>query len=245
MPVYPEPDLTPAHGGIAIALTVMAYLAHYSMGRSIRLNRWLRRQFDEETASVRKVLWHRLSGTLLFGFIPVLVVLLLFGMPVSRYGLNADSLARSLGWWIPVAMGVVALTYFTAGSKANLSRYPQIRTRQWNYGLILLSALSWTAYLAGYEFMFRGFLLFSCFGSFGYWPAIVINVALYSLVHLPKGSRETLGSLFLGFVLCHVTILLGSCWFAFLVHSTLALSNEWFSLAWHPEMKLAKKQATE
>ena len=243
--VYPEPDLTPAYGSIAIGVTAIAYVAYYSIGHSVRLNQWLERQFGEAASSVRKVLWHRLSGTVLYGFIPLLVVLLVFDMPVGRFGLNNDSLARSMGWWIPVALLIITLNYFTAGNKQNLSRYPQIRASQWNYGLVLLSALSWITYLAGYEIMFRGFLLFACLGSFGYWPAIVINVALYSLAHLHKGSREIIGSIFFGFVLCYVTILLGSCWFAFLVHITLALSNEWFSLARNPEMKLVRKQAAE
>jgi membrane protease YdiL (CAAX protease family) len=245
MPVYPEPDLTPAHGSIAIGVATLACMAYYAMGHSMRLDNWLQRQFGEATAQVRKVLWHRLSGTLLYGFIPVLVVLLAFDMPVGDFGLNADHLARSVGWWIPVGVLVVSLTYFTSRSKLNLSRYPQIRNSQWNYGLILLSALSWITYLAGYEFMFRGFLLFACLGSFGYWPAILINLSLYSLVHLPKGYRETIGSVFFGFVLCYSTVLLGSCWFAFLVHSTLALSNEWFSLARHPDMKIIKNQAAK
>jgi membrane protease YdiL (CAAX protease family) len=245
MPNYPEPDLNLAHGSIAIAVTTVACLAQYSMSRSARINHWLQRHFNRETASVRKVLLHRWSGTILYGFVPLLVVLLGFDMPVSRFGLNADSLARTMIWWVPVAVLIIALNSFAVKSKQHLSQYPQIRASQWNSGLIILSALSWITYLAGYEFIFRGFLLFSCLESFGFWPAIVINISLYSLVHLPKGYRETIGSVIFGFLLCYATILLGSCWFAFLTHITLALSNEWFSLAYHPEMNLVKKQAAE
>jgi membrane protease YdiL (CAAX protease family) len=245
MPVYPEPDLNLSHGIIAIAVTTIAYLAHYLMSHSIRLNHWLQRHFGKETASVRSVLLNRLSGTILYGFVPLVVVIFVFDMPVSRFGLNADSLDKSMIWWIPLAVLIIALNSLAAKNRQHLSQYPQIRASQWNSGLITLSALSWISYLAGYEFMFRGFLLFSCLGSFGFWPAIVINIALYSLVHLPKGYRETIGSIFFGFLLCYSTILLGSCWFAFLVHVTLALSNEWFSLAYHPEINLVKKRAAE
>ncbi len=203
----------------------------------------MREQFSNRSFSIRKILLHRLSGAVLYGLMPVLIVVLVFRSPVINYGFNTDYLGKSIIWWIPLAALIVVINYFAARKKNNLAQYPQIRVNQWDSGLIFLSALSWITYLAGYEFMFRGFLLFSCLESFGFWPAIIINISLYSLVHLPKGQRETIGSVFFGFILSYLSLRLGSFWFAFLVHITLALSNEWFSIAFHPEMNRVKKQA--
>jgi membrane protease YdiL (CAAX protease family) len=163
-------------------------------------------------------------------------------MPVNNFGSDTDYLAKSIIWWIPAAGLIILINYFAARNENHLAQYPQIRVKEWKPGLITLSAISWITYLTGYEFMFRGFLLFSCFESFGYWPAIIINISLYSLVHLPKGLRETLASVFFGFILSYLTILFGSFWFALFVHITLALSSEWFSIAFHPDMTLAKNR---
>jgi membrane protease YdiL (CAAX protease family) len=242
MPLYPEPDPALAPGSVSVAVATLAFLAYRSIAVSSRLDQWLQHQFSREAAAIRKVLLQRLSGTLLYGLLPVLVTLLAFHRSPVQYGLHTGSFGRSLLWWIPVAVLVIALSYFTANTRTNLSRYPQIRVSVWTNNLLTLSAISWISYLAGYEFLFRGFLLFSCLESFGFWPALVINVSLYCLVHLPKGYRETIGSLFFGILLAHATLRLGSFWFAFLVHTTLALSNEWFSLAFHPEMKRTGKR---
>ena len=242
MPEFPETDLKLLNGIIAIAVTAVAFLLYYLITVSSPLNNRLQRLFSKETASIRKILLHRLAGTVLFGLIPVLVILFVFRRPVSIYGSTMEYLAESIIWWIPAAILVIGINYYAARNKNHLALYPQIRAKQWNSGLITLSAISWITYLAGYEFMFRGFLLFSCLESFGYWPAIIINITVYSLVHLPKGSRETIGSIFFGFILSYLTIELGSFWFAFLVHITLALSNEWFSIAFHPEMVRVKKR---
>ncbi|KPL26393.1 MAG: hypothetical protein AMS23_01930 [Bacteroides sp. SM1_62] len=244
MPELPEPDLKLLPGSIAIVITILAFLVFYFMAISSRLGMRLHLRFSPEAASVRSILLQRLTGTVLYGFVPVLVVVLVFRMPISHFGWNSENLARTLTWWIPIALLVVAVTYFAARNGISLASYPQIRVRQWDPGLILLSALSWTVYLAGYESVFRGFLLFSCHESFGFWPAVIINISIYSLVHLPKGYRETLGSVFLGFILAYTTLRLGSFWFAFLVHLTLALSNEWFSIAFHPDMTLVRNQTS-
>ena len=242
MPEFPETDLKLLNGTIAIAVTAVAFLLYYLITISSPLNNRLQRLFSKETASIRKILLHRLAGAVLFGLIPVLVILFVFRRPVGIYGSTTEYLAESIIWWIPFAILVVVVNYFAARNKNHLAQYPQIRVNQWNSGLITLSATSWITYLAGYEFMFRGFLLFSCLEFFGYWPAIIINIILYGLVHLPKGSRETIGSIFFGFILSYLSIRLGSFWFAFLVHITLALSNEWFSIAFNPDMRLVKNQ---
>ena len=239
---FPEPDLKLLSGTISIALTTIAFLICYLTSHSSRINNRFNKKFNLDTSSIRKILFQRSLGAVLYGLMPILVIMFIFQRSLMNYGFNTENLTRSIIWWIPVAMLVVVISYFSARKKDNLAIYPQIRVNRWNSGLITLSALSWITYLAGYEFIFRGFLLFSCLESFGYWPAIIINICLYALVHLPKGSKETIGSLFLGFVLCYLTIRLGSFWFAFLAHVTLALSNEWFSLAHQPEMTVVTKR---
>jgi len=242
MPELPGPDLKLLEGTIAIAVTTLAFLIYYIITSSNQLIRKLEQKFRKKDVSIRKIMLHRLSGATLFGLIPLLVILFAFKMPVKDFGMNTVYLAKSILWWVPAALLVVVINYYASRNKNHLAQYPQIRSKQWNSGLITLSAISWITYLAGYEFLFRGFLLFSCLESFGYWPAIIINISLYSLVHLPKGITETMVSVVFGAILCYITIELGSFWFAFFVHITLALSNEWFSIAFHPEMIRIKRR---
>ena len=48
----------------------------------------------------------------------------------------------------------------------------------------------WFLYLFGYEFLFRGVLLIPLIDPLGMWPAIAINIAVYSATHIPKGRRN-------------------------------------------------------
>jgi membrane protease YdiL (CAAX protease family) len=76
--------------------------------------------------------------------------------------------------------------------------------------------------------------------SFGTWNAVALNLALYSLIHVPKGWKEAIGSLPLGFLMCMLCLQAGNIWPAFIAHGFLALSNEWFALANHPDIFIKK-----
>ena len=237
---YPAPNPNLLSGTIAIATATLAFLIYILMVSSERFGRGIRRKYSDRAVAIRRILFQRVLGAVVYGFIPFLIIILVFRSPLVQYGFAGDNLMKSFLWWMPVAVVGIILSYFGARTEKNLAMYPQIRVREWNSGLLVVSALSWITYLIGYEFLFRGYLLFSCLESFGYWPAIIINVCLYSLFHVHKGSREAIGSLFFGFLLCYLTLHLGSFWIAIFVHVTMALSNEWFSLGFQPEMNLIK-----
>ena len=81
--------------------------------------------------------------------------------------------------------------------------------------------------------------LFVSVAYLGVWPAIILNVAIYALVHVPKGIKEAVGAIPLGILLCIITLQTGSIIVALAVHIIMALGNEWFSLKAHPGMKIS------
>jgi membrane protease YdiL (CAAX protease family) len=188
---------------------------------------------------VTKVIFRRISGVFIFGFIPMLLIRILLKQDLSEYGLAVPGI-KSIMWTSILAVIIIPVNYYNSKSPANLLQYPQIRTRIWSWDLLILSALSWIAYMFAYEFLFRGFLLFSAIHVLGVWPAVIINTGVYSLVHIPKGLKETLGAIPFGMLLCFLSIKAGNIWIAFFSHCILALSNEWFSLRNHPEINLSR-----
>jgi membrane protease YdiL (CAAX protease family) len=102
--------------------------------------------------------------------------------------------------------------------------------------MFYMNAFGWFIYLFGYELLFRGILLFPLVDSLGVWPAIAINIALYSATHIPKGLDETMGALPLGLVLCILTLYSGTIWIAFFVHVAMAWTNSFTALKYHPDI---------
>ena len=190
-------------------------------------------------ANVKEVLFRRFSGISIYLIFPLLIYLLLTGENLL-YQYTGQISRESFLWFLPLGIILIILNYINAGRGDNLGMYPEIRKKEWSLSLLFLSALSWTLYLFAYEFLFRGILFIPAVQLFGFWPAVIINIVFFLLLHVPKGIKEGIGSIFLGFVLCFLVVKTGSFWIAFFVHVTLALSSEWFSIYAHPEMKVVR-----
>jgi len=174
-----------------------------------------------------------------------MTIFLLLKSPLSDYGLSTINFMKSMIWAGVLSFFIILFNYFNSRRLDNLKIYPQIRAKSWSFCLLLLSTLTWIIYLFSYEFLFRGFLLFSSERAFGIWIAVAINVILYAAAHIPKGMRESLAAVPFGIILCLLTLWTQTIWIAFISHSVLALSNELFSLSAHPDMKFSIRKEFE
>lgn len=215
----------------AIMIASFGFIFYYYFSDSTLLNKILKSSKGE----IGYVLFQRLLGILIFGIVPLLAILFWGTKNMDDFGVIAP-VPETYFWTIILSILIITLNYINARTPENLELYPQIREKIWSLQLIILSATSWVGYLLSYEFLFRGFLLFSAMSLLGLWPAIILNTAIYSLVHLPKGVKETIGAIPLGIILCYLTASTGSIWIAVATHIVMAVSNEWLSLRAHPHM---------
>jgi membrane protease YdiL (CAAX protease family) len=189
-------------------------------------------------------IWHiystRLSGLLWLGIIPGMLMGVFGTQLHNYYGLLYRGTSNICIPIIVLALLIPVLTFFNSQRKNNLKTYPQIRKKVWSSGLLAGSAVTWMLYLLGYEYLFRGILLFSSLETLDQYSAITLNVAMYSLFHLKKGLTEVLASIPFGIILCLLVIKSDSIWPAFFLHLELALSNEWLSIYFNPEITLKK-----
>jgi len=191
--------------------------------------------------NTKSILLTRLIGFVLFGIVPIAFVFLFSENNIAFYGIQTNSINKSLWWIMPLLPVLIVVTYFNSKQKGNLSVYPQIRRTNWTRQLLFFSMSAWILYLLAYEFLFRGYLLLVSITFLGVWPAIILNIIIYSLAHFPKGIKETVMAIPFGLVLSLSVIHTGNIWVAVILHSVLALSTEWFSLKTHPEMKFVKE----
>ena len=208
---------------IAIVSSTLGYVIYLAITSSEKI---VTRFSPDKNSNARHILFQRFTGVLIFGLLPCIGILSFSGFDFISFKVNKETLL----WILLLSLVILPVNFFNSKTPDNLSQYPQIRKTSWSAGLIGVSALSWIAYLFAYELLFRGFLLFSSLELLGYWPAVILNTGIYSIVHYPKGKKEAFGAVPFGLILCILTINTGSFMLAFLAHVVLALSNEWFSL---------------
>jgi membrane protease YdiL (CAAX protease family) len=219
----------------AIIAASLGFILYYYLPDSAFIQKMLKSVKGES----RYVLFQRLLGVFIFGIIPLLVIVFSGTSNLKDFGIITP-VPETYFWTIIISLAMITMNYFNSRTPANLAAYPQIRKEIWSRRLIILSASSWSAYLLSYEFLFRGFLFFTSLRLLGLWPAIALNIAIYALVHVPKGIKETVGAIPLGIVFCYLTFRTGSIWIAVITHIVMALSNEWLSFRAQPQMFIKK-----
>ncbi len=148
--------------------------------------------------------------------------------------------------WTLLPVGVVlAVTLVRSGKGIPLDFYPQVRRIEWTRRRVLLNALFWTLYLIGYEYVFRGYLLFPLVPELGIDGAIALNASLYALAHIYKGPGEAFGAFFLGIIFCLIALATGSFLIPLVMHIIMALGNDMTAVNLSHEMRFVRSPARE
>lgn len=179
----------------------------------------------------------KMSGFVLFGLIPAVTAGVFFNFTPADAGLILRDTFRLWPWIAGASMFFILLNIFNSKNIELRMMYPEYRLKEWDLTGLVISTGGWILYLTAYEYLFRGLLLFSCLEAFGLWPAIVINLALYASLHLPKGMKEATAAIPFGALICYLTIESHSIVPAVFIHSLQAISIELFCIYRNPEMK--------
>lgn len=163
-----------------------------------------------------------LDRLILYLFIPTMVIILVFHETLHDYGFHLGN--WRLGLLITVGSMVVMtpiLWWATRFSPAMQNYYDIPLTS----GSIVLSALE----LLGWEFVFRGFLLFAYFQVLGD-DALWLQAVPFALAHLGKPPLETLSTLLGGFLFGLVALKTRSFIYPFLIHFYVSFLVTLFAL---------------
>tara|TARA_Y100000389_G_C17320428_1_gene442743 strand:+ start:174 stop:914 length:741 start_codon:yes stop_codon:yes gene_type:complete len=226
---------------LPILLTLVFFSIYWFTSKSKKIRKRFYNKYDHDQASLKHIFFTKYFGFFSMGVFPTIICFFyLPDLTLADLGLTLiyETSLFSLLWILGLSILIVPLVYFSAKNPKNLINYPQIRAKVWTKKMIFINALGWFLYLFGYEFLFRGVLLIPLIEPLGMWPAITINIALYSATHIPKGLDETIGAIPLGFVLSLLTISSGTIWIAFIVHVVMAWTNTFTALKFHPDMQI-------
>lgn len=125
--------------------------------------------------------------------IPMLVILLIFRESPAEYGFKIGKWQTGLAWVLGAGTAMAIILWFVA-RQPGMMQYYQARAPQEVWRIIYLNGVD----LFGWEFMWRGIMLFAFARAFGPGAAIFLQAVPFAFMHLGKPEVETLSTIFGG-----------------------------------------------
>lgn len=158
---------------------------------------------------------------------PCLVLLLMKKNPLAL-GLGPGNWARGLKLTVWLSFGILAGCFLLSLSRSMQFYYYPARWGMGSAEIIALAEGKRAVQLVGWEFLFRGFLLFGLCSSLGNATGNGIQAALCALTHMNKPPLEFYGSFPFALLLGTLALKTRSVWYGFFLHWLLGFSLEAF-----------------
>ena len=154
-----------------------------------------------------------LDRVLLYLVIPLLVILIFFRESPREYGFTLGNWKLGLTYTLIGIALMAPVIYFLGYNNESMKEYYER----------FVTGLPWTTFLdlLGWEFFFRGWILFAYVRKFGH-EALWLQSVPFALAHIGKPEVETLSTIFGGFAFGWVAWRTKSFFYPFLIHWFIA-----------------------
>lgn len=173
--------------------------------------------------------WFGMQG--LLGFVvPALALWVFFDNDAADIGLGLGDWRLALiiaGLYLPV---VLVGTWVLSDGTAFQQQYPHFRPATQNWNVFLIYEALFLFYWVGWEYLWRGFVLFGTASTFGLY-AIFVQALPFAALHIMKPWPEALLSIVGGIALGALVWRCRSFWIAIPIHAAqMMLLDLWCTL---------------
>ncbi|HSA23744.1 MAG TPA: CPBP family intramembrane metalloprotease [Myxococcota bacterium] len=214
---------------VMTAATVLLILYHYD-GSSGFYRRYFGQAF--QGVALRDLFpacyWYG-SSLVLLGVVPLLLGRLVLHRPLTEWGVG-------LGDWrfgLKASLGMFALflpVLWVVSHEPNFAaKYPLFGEARRDLSHLVLNEVGYATYFIGWEFMFRGFMLFGLKPRLGY-HAVWVQMIPFAIMHFGKAQIETLAAVAAGIILGYLALRSRSFWYGWLLHALVAVSNDLWAI---------------
>lgn len=135
------------------------------------------------------------SCFVLLGLIPGAIVALVFRERLADYGVGLGVPSRTLRATVLLVPLFLAAAAAGARDPAILAKFPINPRAGESAGMFALHAATYLLFYLGWEFLFRGFLLFGLRPGIGDVNAVLVQTMASALLHIGSPAAETFGAI--------------------------------------------------
>jgi membrane protease YdiL (CAAX protease family) len=132
---------------------------------------------------------------------------------------------RILGIGLPLALLVA---WIGSADPAIQAEYPLAKSVKGNPRLFLLMEAFYLVYYVGWEFLFRGAMLFELEARYGAFLAVLVQTIPSAVVHIGKPAAESFAAVLAGVLFGYIALETQSIIYPFALHAALGIATDGF-----------------
>lgn len=176
-----------------------------------------------------RIYWFLSDGLIMF-LVPVLSVKFIFRKKLSDFGLAIGDFKFGIISSALFYIVMLIIIWIVSASPEFIVTYPQGGEElKKNFQLLIIYELCIFVYMLGWEFLWRGYMLFGLFEKLGYY-SIFIQMIPFFILHKGKPDIELFASIFAGIILGIQAIRSRSFIYSWILHCTVMLSVDLISV---------------
>lgn len=147
----------------------------------------------------------------------VLIIKFFFNESLSEYGFRIGDWRLGIKFTLLFLLIMIPIIWFISASNDFIQKYPHLSTAKDSWKIFFIYEAGMLVYMIGWEFIWRGFMLFGLERKFGYY-AIFIQMIPFVILHNGKPFIETIGAIPGGIALGLLALRTRSFYYCVVVH---------------------------
>ncbi len=166
-----------------------------------------------------------MAFVLLF-IVPFILIKYAFKEKIKKYGVTFGDVKYGLKFTAIAIVVLIPILIIGALIPDMQATYPEARSVIGRLKPFLLIEFFYMLYYIGWEFFFRGYMLFGLKEKFGNLSAILIQTIPSCLMHIGKPEAEILGSIAAGIIFGYLAIRTRSILYPLLIHLFIGIFTD-------------------
>lgn len=159
----------------------------------------------------------------------ILIIKLLFKERLSDYGFKAGEWKSGIFLSSTFLIIMILVLWFVTASEQFIQKYPHLSSSRDSWNTLLIYESGMFVYMIGWEFIWRGFMLFGLEKKFGFY-SIFMQMIPFVILHNGKPLLETIGAIPGGIALGWLALRTRSFYYCVAVHMGIMISIDFISV---------------
>jgi uncharacterized protein len=205
---------------ILISIAIIEFISYYYTSRRFfRFNLFDYFVDNENIYFIEYAYW--LTSEFISQFcIPFLLILFVLKGKPKDYGIQLGDKKTGFSLSIVIIIIMFPILWIVSGYGSFQETYPQCQYVRDSWNLFFIYEFCFLLYMIGWEFIWRGYMLFGLKEKFGNY-AILLQMIPFTLLHNGKPQIETLGAIIAGIALGILAVRTRSFIYGVIIHTAV------------------------